>query len=297
MSLPDTWGIKKNSTKWNALTGWTRVQVWEGEATDSQLNSVLATLTGGATEVDIDKDVISQADDGTMTYGCTLTITWAALGTDGSLRTPGTTDYGLVSRLWTLHTNKLQRGIETAPAFLPLFNRYAFWPVLISKMAEAYRLALTQQYTEVVNGRSTTRITPPDPTLVPDGTGGLVPVPYATSDENALANKLFALLIKRPELSYENDQPVLRKTETVTSDSTVVASHTNVLRFYTSTALATAEPSLPYSTLVASSGLSSWYWWKQSPDVEQTSGGVFQVVQEYWGAKDWETDLYGAAIT
>ena len=44
------------------------------------------------------------------------------------------------------------------------------------------------------------------------------------------------------------------------------------------------------------SGISSGYWLKRTPSVEQTSDGNYQISKEFWYSEEYETNIYGTAL-
>jgi hypothetical protein len=45
------------------------------------------------------------------------------------------------------------------------------------------------------------------------------------------------------------------------------------------------------------SGISSGYWLKRTPSVEQTTEGNYQITKEFWYSEDYDTNIYGTAIS
>jgi len=45
------------------------------------------------------------------------------------------------------------------------------------------------------------------------------------------------------------------------------------------------------------SGITTGYWLKRTPSVEQTSDGNYQISKEFWYSEEYESNIYGAALT
>jgi len=84
---------------------------------------------------------------------------------------------------------------------------------------------------------------------------------------------------------FDWTQYELRKSETVTSWSTMVVAHEAINRMLNWTALAGAEPTLPGTGLIQTAGLEDLLWLKKAPEVTVTSGGNYELSQDYVSLK------------
>ena len=114
-------------------------------------------------------------------------------------------------------------------------------------------------------------------------------VPLATNVDN---------LVKRLAQgtdSFLESKFVLRKVETVQRNASIRPSFTNLNRWFSYAALLSSEPSLSYENLIQASGLTDLVWLKATPTVKPTQNGLWQITQEFKGAKAWDTWIYAAA--
>ena len=92
-------------------------------------------------------------------------------------------------------------------------------------------------------------------------------------------------------------QYVLRNVKVVPPSTNQSPEHANVGSQYTH-ALMTATSgngqSVPSAML---SGISAGYWLKRTPSVEQTSEGNYQISKEFWYSEDYDTNIYGTALS
>ena len=77
---------------------------------------------------------------------------------------------------------------------------------------------------------------------------------------------------------------VLRKVETVIAESQIKAAHTNVNRAFTYAQLIASEPTLPSAPLLDASSLQGYFWVKETPVIDSSARGHFQIIQQYLGS-------------
>jgi hypothetical protein len=226
------------------------------EGPTSALDTFISTsLPAGFSDLEIDDD----------TEMAKLSATYQANTTDGiSGGEPDAT--GLVSDDWELDGNDLEKSLWTVPEFadaLPTDSGLA---------------ALRKEILDFVDG--TTSILPTDPDPVLEEIYQRYTLKMATGQE-----------------AYFYSQYVLRHTLTVRRNTTLAPVHSNRLKQFTYAQLLAApeSASLDGDNLVAASGLTGLVWLKKTPIVRPTSRNLWEIVQEYWGAESWDSDLYPAA--
>lgn len=123
---------------------------------------------------------------------------------------------------------------------------------------------------------------------------GVVSGEILASPANEAIGKLADRLVRGIEVFHDSEY-VLRKEETVTHASNVRASHTNVNRVFTYSRLLASEPTLAAQNLIAAAGLTSLFWAKRTPKVRPTTGNLWVIEQEYWGAKEYDDWIWKPA--
>ena len=92
-------------------------------------------------------------------------------------------------------------------------------------------------------------------------------------------------------------QYVLRNIKIVPKSTNQSPEHANVGKQYAHAVMTSSSgngQSVPAAML---SGISSGYWLKRTPSVEQTSDGNFQITKEFWYSEEYDTNIYGTAIS
>ncbi len=266
---------------WTATAGFQLVRVWEGP--EEEKDAFFASIApAGYIALRESNRPLGQRSttDPTVRNWVRIELTYGVATTAG-----GSEDPGLISRTWTLQPTEEQVHILNHPATIPLWQRDRTWPQRIKAYAENYADRVAQALALNPAAPPTTTISTP---ASPSG---------ATSDEIAQAGRLLDILLRDLNATGIVTLYTLRKTEVVNNLTALQAIHTNVNRPYTYTALTTSEPTLPAAALLNASGLSSMKWLKKAPVVEQLSGGLFQIVQEYESGFYFAQYLYGAEIT
>lgn len=282
MSLPQGWALKSFEDD-NSVTGRKFTYEYEGPmgASEATLNTFLGQLAAGAARTVINKNAWNSNG-----HGIAKVVVEYAVTSTGSIPSTSDADYGLIKRLWTKHTNVIQKPLLSHPTVAPLYSvlptgwssygGVGQWPGSIKQTADRY----TDMLKDLAEGTSTTV---PDPvamlaTVVP---AGHTPTP----DELNIVGWLFSEYVNDPNATWEYGQPVLRKTEIVTNYTKLKAVHEDVEKIYAWSKLSSVESSLSLALIVNAADLDDWYWVKKSPEVEESSNGTFQIVQEYWGTE------------
>lgn len=275
------WVEQEQRQSWDATNGSQVIRTWQGPY--DELSAFLATsLPGGFTRLDYGKVL----DD-----WCTITATYGApSSTSPAPWEGGDPDYGLFSRTWQIRPIMDELPIDAHPNVTALWEIDPTWPMRLRMYVAACKQVIQDWVKEnAASGGTTT-----EPTLPP--------VPAAPTEQPnllMLANQYVAeLWLNDDRQTYEVPRYAIIKTELVTSDSALRASHSNVGRWHSYQAMLAAEPTLPTAVLLDTAGIetTSLIWQKRAPEVSQASNGQWQLVQEWWSAVGASTFLYGAKI-
>lgn len=288
MILPTGWSLNEVSELWDPSNGPSLDYTYEGPsgAGEATVTAVVAALEAGYSKLTITKKPHGLDGRGTSTVKVSYST-----DAGGTVRPPTDPDYGLVARTWTKHTNKHQLSLLGHPTAKVCSDVNIDWPARIRTAAITYRRALDSYY----EGTLTT-----EPVAADFIEKTITAFSSKTVDQQDTALWLFSEFLADENATWSWDQPVLRKTEVVITETVLEASHANVGRIHNTTALGNAEGTLALAVIINTAGLSAWYWLKGSPDVDQASGGRFQIVQEWEGVPvitAHTTKRYGATLT
>lgn len=273
--------------RWSSTSGWETVRTWSGSK--AKLQAFIDTLEaeGGYTGLEILQTAALS----------TVQATYATEQPEGGTGTPTTVDP--ISRTWSLNGNELNVSILGHPKALQLYDFNTTWLAKIQCRVAVYKQKIADYY----SGKLSTL-----PRLIPSSDED--PVKYTATDpwgvglgtiEGSLIDPSSTLLGYAEELckhlangvtSYNVSQYSLVKTELVTNASTIRLSHTNVGKMHRYATLLGVEPSLPASLLLNLTGLTSVFWLKKTPTLQQTSQGRFQLTQEYWSFLKYSDFIY-----
>lgn len=268
--------LRKDETVWSVSNGWQQVLSYDGPQED--YNTFLTTeALAGFVQLRT-----SKRDDQMMDAEFTYALASSTTAPHGGGTVVGN---GLVSRVWTRDVNDVQRRLIEHNNVLEMWKHDFTWPRRIEIAVEAYKSALETYF----KGNSVGTF-PTEPALPAAKT-------TATSRLNTFAQSLMDRLMLQDDPTYEDDETVLRKTETVTQASTLKASSTNTKRVHTYAALVRSEPTLPAAALIDAAGLTALKWFKKSPRVTYTIGGLCQIEQEYVAVVMHDEFRYGALIS
>jgi hypothetical protein len=268
--IPESWAKIRERRRFSTANGWETVETWTGPAgpNEATVNQWLANFSG-YTSLEIEHSL--PTDDGNSVV--TAEIGFGISGADGHRLPPEHPDYGLISRKWTKHTNRVPISLLAHPSVKPLHDTDADWPERLRLQAMAYAIALRQymrgerdEKPDADSFRTAAR---------PDG--------FSSDQFKDIEVWLFREFAADEDAHYEASIPVLRKTEEVISATRLRAIHENTNRILTYDALQRIETSLSLAVIINTAELSGWYWLKASPEVEETGGGRFLIVQEYEG--------------
>src|ERR1051325_10285282 len=242
--------------------GWSLVRTWTGARAGADA-FILSSVPALFSEITI-KEEVDQ---------CTIQATYSIVRPDGS---PQVSDP--VSVIWTMPNNDGELSIWEHPEiqdfFLSLGNDEA---------AAQVAIGLRQ-------ARGDNKL----PSEIDWDKIG-----FFDADTIALLTAFYRRLLRGIE-SFPTSQYVLRKVETVVSDSQLKAAHRNVNQIYKADLLAATEPSLLTARLVDYPALSNdpaapRFWLKRTPVVDEVDRGKFQITQEYWGVHAFDKWIYDEA--
>lgn len=272
MAIPASWAKKSERLRYTTERGWEIVQVWEGPSGAAKATRGLwLAEQSGYTSLDFEDTL--PMDDGDAV--CRATITFAS-NSDGDTVLPGGAEYGLLSRSWTLLGSDEQLPIEALENVTALQEFSEDWPASIRGTVNGFQKANTAILESFPWG------TPASPALE-EWDEAFVKKSGASAALNGYAVDYASLLLLSDNPTFDRAKYVLRKTETVTSWSTMVVSHTNVNRWWRWATLTAAEPTLASTGLLQTAGLTGYIWLKKAPEVTLASNGTRELTQEFWG--------------
>lgn len=250
--------------RYNLNTGWSLVRRWRGA------KQLLSTFLGN--QVPAGYANLEIEEEGAIAM---VTATYATEDNNNENKPD------VISRVWTLVGNDIQRPLAELPKYAELTFKDPELLIKINAAIDAFQSELQEAISKKQSIASIAFVPPP--------------VNNGTPLDNQMAIEL-AQLIRREFQTFDDSQYVLRKTETVYGSSSVRPAHVNVRRYLTYASLLASEPTLPSAALIDASNLQGLYWLKRTPTVEQTNRGQFQITQEYWGTDRFEIPIYQTAI-
>ena len=279
MAYPDTWSMQSESLDWAPQTGWRVNQTWRGPSGAGKVTRAawLAEWQSNyGNPISIGFRDLMPLEDGDAV--CEAQIGYAATETGEPL--PDTdANYGLIERTWTLTGVDQQLSIRENPRVDDLAEYWRPWPGMIRDWCFVYSEAMAGAL-KVWNPK-TKEVEPIYPTwavpIPPRDVPGYPPSERLLADATILCDRLLA----NPQATWTKSGYQLRKTERVTSWSTLVVSHVNVDRLLTWPTLVSGEPTLPGTGLIQTGSLEAMLWLKQAPEVSATSAGNYELSQTY----------------
>lgn len=256
--------------------GWSRVRIWRGATTklDDFLNS--RTLDGSSN--------VEALEDGDG-----FSVVTADFAVESGTGQGSSNLVDPVSRTWTLQGN----DVEVTPFALPKvqaeLKKIGDITVRAQVIADIQTLVRGDRTIEIVdpNGKVTTVVLTVDLIL-----GALSGFSGINID---LMRGLIEAMASGVE-AFPVSQYVLRKTETVIATVTgMKAQHLYVGKMLTYSQLTSHEPTLDAALLIEPAELKDDFWLKRSPTVDQVNRGQFQITQEYWAFKDFNSFVYESA--
>jgi hypothetical protein len=234
---------------------------------------------------------------------------------------PASAAQGIIERTWTMHSGEHSQFFTAHPNFRamvdagslsavnsngdlvalsdPNGSKYADWPYRLIGVARAYQSALNDYYT----GGSTK---PPWIGFLPDrislkingnNAAYVLNPPGISSALLKIRDETVSLyMASTGEPTYFESLYILRKTEVVRKDSSLDAVSANTDRVFTPTGILNAEPTLSTFSLMSTSTISQYNWFKKAFGVEQLPGGQYQITTEYESVKAYLWIYYGDSI-
>jgi hypothetical protein len=279
MAFPDKWALRQEQLSWSQQSGWVVTQNWRGpsgalKATRDAWLAEWVTVYGSYVSLAFN-DSLPMLDGEAV---CEATVGYGS--NEKGEPIPDTSDeYGLLKRQWTLGAVDVQRSIRDNPSTERLANRWREWPSeirsYITMWKETQQLYLDKWKVDgyPVGGPTRPLFRIPEP---PQSTN-------YTVEELDLAYTLADRILTDETPTWTTTDYTLRKTETVTSWSTMHVIHDYKNQYLAWAALAELEPTLPGTGLIQTGDLEALIWLKKVPEVTVTSGGNYELSQDYVG--------------
>jgi hypothetical protein len=274
--------MRQEQLSWNQQNGWVVTQTWRGpsgagKATRDAWLAEWVTVYGNGYVSLTFNDSLPMLDGEAV---CEASIVYGSNESGEPL--PDTDpEYGLIERRWTLSGVDQQLSIRENPRVEDLAEYKQTWPGVIRDWVVDYSRR-NQEKLGVWDPTTGSQRYDPPPWAVPIpyydvGAGPVLPPETLI----ALANTLAERIETDPQALWTTTGYMLRKTEQVTSWSTLVVSHLYVNRVLDWWALIAQEPTLPSTGLIQTGGLEGMLWLVGVPEVVASSGGNYELSQSY----------------
>ena len=277
MAFPDAWAMTQEQLDWDQKTGWRMAQTWRGPSGAGKVTRAAWLEEWKAVygqPISLSFRDFMPLEDGWAV--CEASIAYAATE-DGDPIEPGAEDYGLIERTWTLSGVDQQLSIRENPRVELLAQFWRPWPSFIRDWVYVYTQAQAGALkTWNDAGQTADVITPVWQIPIPPASVGS-PGPVLLQHATILADRI----LTDPQATWAKSGYQLKKTERVTSWSTLVVSHLYVDRLLTWGSLVVQEPTLEATGLIQTGGLEPLLWLKAAPEVSATSGGNYELSQTY----------------
>lgn len=268
---------------WNRWQGWTVAESWKGR--QSEVKNYFASLKARGA-LDVRQEPLS--DEGetqwwkiTATFGKTSDIEDAPKEAES---------------VWTLTGNDIESSIWRLPVV-----RSVLEPIFVSApdTFQAYKedvLAIvggTKKFSEVSWYQALVQ------SYYKDGVIHWGEAGVATSVNLTLLALTYALM--RNEEAYPLSQWVLRKTQVIEPDSAVALPFEDSNKIFTLEGLFVREDKPPDNPIPATLKTDltklGGFWLKRTPSKEPTGNGKYNVSVEWWYGTEFDTFIYGEALT
>lgn len=275
--------MRQEQLSWNQQNGWVVTQTWHGpsgagKATrDAWLAEWVSVYGYGYVSLTFN-DSLPLLDGEAV---CEASIVYGS-NEAGEPVPPGGTDYGLIQRSWTLSSADQQLSIRENPRVEDLADYDTRWPSMIRDSAIEYSLREQAKLKEWNAETAEAKYVP---------IKWKVPIPYWDKDGEIekkppqelidLADTLFKRIITDPQALWITAGYMLRKTEQVTSWSTLFVSHLWINRVIDWWKLIEIETTLAATGLIQTAGLQDKLWLVGVPEVILSSGGNYELSQSY----------------
>lgn len=284
MAFPDQWAMRQESLSWSQQNGWVMSQTWRGpsgpaKATRTAWLAEWVTVYGSYVSLSF-TDSMPMLDGEAV---CEATIGYSSTP-EGDPIPPEASEYGLLQRQWTLGAVDSQRSIRENPNVELLADRWFPWPSYVRNWVKVYKVT-EELALEAWKANGANPAQQPDliAWVMPQlpASAGITPTAEETQTMKTMAERL----LTDESAAWVTTDYTLRKTETVTSWSTMVVAHAYRNRYLSWTALTSLEPTLASTGLIQTGGLEALIWLKKAPEVTVTSGGNYELSQDYVGTE------------
>jgi len=277
MAYPANWAMLSEQLSWSQQTGWVVTQSWRGpsgasKATRDAWLAEWGMVYGAYVSLSFN-DKLPMLDGEAV---CEATIVYGS-NEDGDPIPPDGSDYGLINRSWTLSGVDQQLSIRENPRVEDLAEYHPRWPSQIRDAAIEYNRREQEKLQTWNPQTANAEYVPVDWEIPIPYFNGVMPPP----DLIEIAVTLSDRIITDPQALWVTTSYMLRKTDKVTSWSTLVVSHLWINRVIDWWKLVEIEPTLPGTGLIQTAGLQDLLWLVGVPEVTATSGGNYELSQSY----------------
>ena len=271
---------------WDNVNGYTTTRIYVGNKTKVEQFS-----EGHINDAD-GNALVTGYTNATISYNgpaATLRLTYSGLNfgatsssTSGLVPSASDIAGATLSSQWYLEGNDLEKDLFQLP------DMQAIARALTNASLSTWR----KDFDIAISART-------DPDSVPMAVSGNYTGTVNGMDAAAQAayvKNIYISMLRGVEF-FTVSQYVLRNIKIVPKSTNQSPEHANVGSQYAHAVMTSSSgngQSVPAAML---SGISSGYWLKRTPSVEQTSDGNFQITKEFWYSEEYDTNIYGTAIS
>lgn len=273
---------------WDSTSGYTTTRIWIGKKesveqfssgyiNDSAGNSIAAGYTSSAISYDGPIATLH------VTYPAT-SFGSSSSSTSGQMPTASDIAAATLSSQWYLDGNDLEKDLFNLPKMLAIANA----------MPNSGLAQWRKDFDTHLASRTDPDDVPMGVASMYSGTGTVKGMTEA--QQAAYVKGIYTSMIRGVEF-FTVSQYVLRNIKVVPPTTNQSPSHSNVGKMFAHslmTATTGNGQSVPSALL---SGVSDGYWLKRTPSVQQQQNGFFQISTEFWYTEEYESNIYGTALT
>tara|TARA_E500000305_G_C4026081_1_gene241870 strand:- start:598 stop:1470 length:873 start_codon:yes stop_codon:yes gene_type:complete len=271
---------------WNSITGYTTTRIYVGNKIKvEQFSSGSINDASGASVVAGYSNASISYDGPTATLRLTYSGTnFGATSSSTSNLQPSASDIAgaTLSNIWYLEGNDLEKDLFHLENMQAIFknttntNLSAFrkdWDIATSDRTNPDDVPFVDatRYTGTVNGMN-------------------------AAAQAAYVKNIYISALRGTEF-FTVSQYVLRNIKVVPPTTNQSPEHANVGSQFTNALMTATSGNGQSVPAVMLSGISSGFWLKRTPSVEQTTEGNYQITKEFWYSEDYDTNIYGTAIS
>ena len=271
---------------WDSVSGYTTTRIYVGNKTKvEQFSSGYINDSSGAS-------IVAGYSNASISYdgpSATLRLTYSgtnfgATSSSTSNLQPSASDIAGVtlSNIWYLEGNDLEKDLFHLEDMQAIFKN----------TTNANLSAFRKDWDEATSAR-----TNPDdvPFAASSKYSGTVNGMNAAA-QAAYVKNIYISALRGPEF-FTVSQYVLRNIKVVPPTTNQSPEHANVGSQFTNALMTATSGNGQSVPAVMLPGISSGFWLKRTPSVEQTTEGNYQITKEFWYSEDYDTNIYGTAIS